>query len=154
VKTAVVVAGAFALALNVAPSAMAVAGTMHKSGVTVNDPGPRGERGERGEPGDPGPRGPEGPAGPSGYADTYVRTDPSPTTDLVPGTSVATCADNNDEVVGGGYLVGGPLVPAANVIESRPVDTAPDEWHVTAAGLLTPGQTLTAYIVCARVPGV
>jgi hypothetical protein len=83
-----------------------------------------------------------------------VRVDPSPTTDLVTGTSVATCADNNDEVVGGGYLVGGSMIPPVNVIESRPVDSAPDEWHVSAAAPLMPGQALTAYIVCARVPGV
>ncbi|MGI5514208.1 hypothetical protein [Streptomyces sp. CA-106131] len=114
-KTAAVVAGAFALALNVAPSAMAVAGTMHKSGVTINDPGPRGDRGERGERGDPGPRGPEGPPGQPGLTDTYVVFDATP--GVLGGMgdtalpSVALCADNNDEVVGGGYSTTPSTVP-------------------------------------------
>ncbi|MEV6735873.1 hypothetical protein AB0N14_02570 [Streptomyces sp. NPDC051104] len=82
-------------------------------------------------------------------------TDATPITsaDLLGTASIATCADNNDEVTGGGYLVSGPL-NAVNVVESRPVDSAPDAWRVSADALLPAGTTVTAYVVCARVPGV
>ncbi|MEU6651715.1 hypothetical protein ABZ904_20275 [Streptomyces sp. NPDC046900] len=157
-KTAAVVAGAFALALNVAPSAMAVAGTMHKSGVTINDPGPRGDRGPQG---DPGPRGPEGPAGRPGLTDTYVVWDATP--GVLGGMgdtalpSVALCADNNDEVVGGGYgttpSTVAPIGVSPNVNSSTPIDSGRDGWQVNADTPLLPGQSVTAYVVCARVPG-
>ncbi len=156
--------GALALALNVVPTATAVAAdgdmilNVPAAGPGSEGPrgdrGPEGPRGDRGPEGPRGPQGPQGPQGPPGVADTYTVSDPTPLgpLDVLGAASVATCADNNDEVTGGGYVASG--LGAVNVIESRPIDSAPDAWSVRADAVLPAGASLTAYVVCARVPGV
>ncbi|MFF7641003.1 hypothetical protein [Streptomyces canus] len=65
-------------------------------------------------------------------------------------TATALCT-GNDDITGGGYDTTG-LVPGVNVTQNIPVDNTPDRWQ-TSVSLLPAGATLTAYAVCAVVPG-
>ncbi|MFF3907690.1 hypothetical protein ACFYZJ_17180 [Streptomyces sp. NPDC001848] len=149
-------AGALAVALNVAPSTMAIADAIHRSGgdgaaalpgpngaVSAGlggDRGSRGEKGEKGERGHQGAQGPQGPPGAQARIETYVVTGAVVTN----GTSTATCA-TGDEVTGGGFVLFGT---PASIGSSVPfiIGENLEGWQASTG--LTGTGAVQAYAVC------